>query len=71
MEPLASDLHPSTGAPDKPSRSEASALTSEDVFKLCWDEYKLLQDKIDRIGTFKFQVKGWSATLVLAPARSP
>lgn len=29
-----------------------------------WDEYKLLQDKIDRIGAFHFQVRGWVITLV-------
>ena len=31
---------------------------------VAWDEYKILQDKIDRIGDFKFKIKGWSATLV-------
>jgi hypothetical protein len=41
-------------------------VSRADLIKLYWDEYKLLQDKIDKIGTFKFQVKGWSATLILA-----
>jgi hypothetical protein len=30
------------------------------------DEYKILQDKIDKIGAFTFTIKGWSVTLVLA-----
>lgn len=29
-----------------------------------WDEYKLLQDKIDKIGEYQFKVKGWSASLL-------
>jgi hypothetical protein len=29
-------------------------------------EYKLLQDKIDKIGGFQFTIKGWSITLVIA-----
>jgi len=28
-------------------------------------EYKILQDKIDKIGAFKFTVRGWSVTLVI------
>ena len=28
-----------------------------------WEEYELLQDKIDKIGAFRFQVKGWLITL--------
>jgi hypothetical protein len=30
------------------------------------DEYKILQDKIDKIGSFGFTIKGWSVTAVLA-----
>lgn len=30
------------------------------------DEYKLLQDKIDKIGGFRFTIKGWSVTAVIA-----
>jgi hypothetical protein len=30
------------------------------------DEYKILQDKIDKIGAFRFTVKGWSLTLIVA-----
>jgi len=30
------------------------------------DEYKILQDKIDKIGSFGFTIKGWSVTAVIA-----
>jgi hypothetical protein len=30
------------------------------------DEYKILQDKIDKIGAFRFTIKGWSITVILA-----
>jgi hypothetical protein len=39
--------------------------TEELPADLAWDEYKLLQDKIDRIGDFRFRVKQW---LALFPA---
>jgi len=29
------------------------------------DEYKILQDKIDKIGGFRFTIKGWSITVIL------
>lgn len=29
-----------------------------------WEEYKLLQGKIDKIGSAKFQIKGWTVTLI-------
>ena len=28
------------------------------------DEYKILQDKIDKIGAFRFTIKGWSVTVI-------
>jgi hypothetical protein len=31
-----------------------------------WKEYDLLQGKLDKIGAFKFQIRGWSVTLVSA-----
>lgn len=31
-----------------------------------WEEYKLLQGKIDKIGSAKFQIKGWTVTLITA-----
>jgi hypothetical protein len=30
------------------------------------DEYKILQDKIDKIGAFRFTIKGWSITIIIA-----
>jgi len=30
------------------------------------DEYKILQDKIDKIGAFRFTIKGWSITVIIA-----
>jgi hypothetical protein len=43
-------------------------LTDED--KLLIDqltsEYRIIQDKIDKIGSFRFTVRGWSVTLVIA-----
>ena len=32
------------------------------------NEYKILQDKIDKIGAFRFTIKGWSVTVILAAA---
>jgi hypothetical protein len=29
------------------------------------DEYKILQDKLDKIGGFRFTIKGWSVTVVI------
>ena len=29
------------------------------------DEYKILQDKIDKIGAFRFTIKGWAVTAVI------
>lgn len=46
------------------TRSPSSSISDSEVLRLCWDEYKLLQDKIDKIGTFKFQIKGWAVTIV-------
>lgn len=34
--------------------------------KYYWEEYKLLQDKIDKIGAFRFQGKNWVVALVTA-----
>ena len=30
------------------------------------DEHKILQDKIDKIGAFRFTIKGWCVTLIVA-----
>lgn len=34
--------------------------------KFLWEEYKLLQDKVDKVGAFRYQVKGWLIPLVSA-----
>jgi hypothetical protein len=31
--------------------------------KLAWEEYKLLQDKLDKLGDFRFRVKSWTVTV--------
>lgn len=38
----------------------------EDFRTRLTDEYKILQDKIDKIGAFRFTIKGWSVTAVIA-----
>src|SRR5437588_875466 len=38
----------------------------DDLKKRIADEYKILQDKIDKIGGFRFTIKGWSITAVIA-----
>jgi hypothetical protein len=56
----------------KPSEEDVSAATrnapsdSEAFTERLSDEYKILQDKIDKIGAFKFTIKGWSITAVIA-----
>lgn len=37
-----------------------------DVLAQLGDEYKILQDKIDKIGAFRFTIKGWSITAIVA-----
>jgi hypothetical protein len=32
---------------------------AEEIDGHVWDEYKLLQEKLDRVGAFRFQVKTW------------
>jgi hypothetical protein len=39
-----------------------------DFKKRLIDEYKILQDKIDKIGNFRFTIKGWSVTALIAAA---
>ena len=29
-----------------------------------WEEYKLLQEKLDKIGDFRFRIKSWAMTLI-------
>ncbi len=48
--------------------------------QLAWEEYKLLQNKLDKLGDFRFRVKGWShvpteaeqiVTAVVSPLSAP
>jgi hypothetical protein len=39
---------------------------ASDQYKRAWDEYALLQNKLDRIGDFRFKVRGWTIALVSA-----
>jgi hypothetical protein len=39
---------------------------AEDFKKRLTEEYKILQEKSDRIGSFRFTIKGWSITAVIA-----
>ncbi len=41
-----------------------TSLEAELVSRLA-DEYKILQDKIDKIGAFRFTIKGWSITVIV------
>ena len=57
--------------PSDPKRTSDSITSpqsydEEDFKKRLADEYKLLQDKIDKIGGFRFTIKGWSVTAVVA-----
>jgi hypothetical protein len=59
--------------PTKPQRSTLSRvpayLPTDPEFKgRLMDEYKMLQDKIDKIGGFRSTIKGWSVTIVIAAA---
>lgn len=50
--------------------SSQAEITLTDEDKLLMDqltsEYRIIQDKIDKIGSFRFTVRGWSVTLVIA-----
>jgi hypothetical protein len=49
-----------------PAVGAGSAQPQEDFKKRLTDEYKILQDRIDKIGGFRFTIKGWSVTAVIA-----
>lgn len=55
-----------TAAPANTVPGAAPAGSRQAVADLLLEEYKLLQGKIDKIGEFKFKVRGWSFTLVTA-----
>lgn len=48
-----------------PADTQLTPIETQFVDKL-ENEYKILQDKIDKIGAFRFTIKGWSITLILA-----
>lgn len=42
-------------------------MTREDhAFQIRWEEYKVIQEKIDRIGDFRFRLRSWVIALVVA-----
>ena len=62
---MARAIHPDDNSIPVAS-SSSSETTAEDLKKRLTDEYKILQDKIDKIGAFRFTIKGWSVTAVIA-----
>jgi hypothetical protein len=51
---------------DQGEPTSPTDIYNEKEFKgLLSDEYKMLQDKIDRIGAFRFTIKGWALTAVI------
>lgn len=65
---MGSPIQPEGTASGVPSVNTPSAgMYDEAEFKSrLTDEYKILQDKIDKIGAFRFTIKGWSVTAVVA-----
>lgn len=62
---------PQPSQPEDVQRAQSPAAVSvgvatEDFIRRLGDEYKMLQDKIDKIGAFRFTIKGWSVTAVIA-----
>ena len=37
----------------------------EEIVSRLADEYRIIQDKIDKIGAFRFTIKGWSVTVII------
>jgi hypothetical protein len=65
---MGSPIQPEATASGVPAANTPSAgMYDEAEFKSrLTDEYKILQDKIDKIGAFRFTIKGWSVTAVVA-----
>src|SRR5690242_12644893 len=57
----------SSGGDPAPDRRNHSITLAEER-ALLWEEYKILQEKLDSIADLRFRVKQWSVTLVLALA---
>src|SRR5437762_3281484 len=49
---------------DESENSESTNKSTESHPSRIWEEYKLIQSKIDNIGEFQFKVKGWSVTVL-------
>jgi hypothetical protein len=62
-------MAPLSGKPrQRPPRVTFLAPSDDEFKKRLMDEYKILQDKIDKIGGFRSTIKGWSVTIVIAAA---
>jgi hypothetical protein len=58
----------SSASPTSPEPQERTDVSVPDkvLLEQMNSEYKILQDKIDKIGGFRFTIRGWSVTLVIA-----
>jgi hypothetical protein len=59
------DQLPTGDGSDQTKTAETEQTTEERLIDCLADEYKILQDKIDKIGGFRFTIKGWSITVIL------
>jgi hypothetical protein len=57
---------PSTSNPEGQGNAASLETDKNILLEQMNSEYKLLQDKIDKIGAFRFTIRGWSVTLVIA-----
>jgi hypothetical protein len=57
-------MHDETASADNGGTRSKRESVDPDALRYLWEEYKLLQDKIDKIGAFRFQVKGWIVGLL-------
>lgn len=55
-----------TAPPLQPQVPSGQGFDEADFKKRLMDEWKVLQDKMDKIGSFGFTIKGWSVTAVIA-----
>src|ERR1700733_9350847 len=49
---------------DRNDISTLMSIKDDPVIELLMSEYAILQDKVDKIGGFRFIIKGWSLTLI-------
>jgi hypothetical protein len=57
---------PSPSSPEGPGKADSLETDNSILLEQMNSEYRLLQDKIDKIGAFRFTIRGWSVTLVIA-----